>query len=174
MLAASFRNPSAPAEFFWQQHASFWHLHCCWPFRVAPGMAATRAGGMHGCREVLNRMKVGGSDRMLVTGLGPVGLAAAMLGRALGSPFVIGTDVSAARRALLNSFHGGCLLLIWTQLGSVPGQSFQSAGSSVCLTCRGSAPRRSCILCSQVWRSLRIPVHEASSEATGWRQDCLS
>lgn len=25
------------------------------------------------CREVLNRMRVGGNDRLLVTGLGPVG-----------------------------------------------------------------------------------------------------
>lgn len=55
---------------------------------------------LHVCREVLNRMKVGGNDRMLVTGLGPVGLAAAMLGRALGSPFIIGTDVSHERREL--------------------------------------------------------------------------
>ena len=45
-------------------------------------------------------MKVGGNDRMLVTGLGPVGLAAAMLGRALGSPFIIGTDISPERRQL--------------------------------------------------------------------------
>jgi D-arabinose 1-dehydrogenase-like Zn-dependent alcohol dehydrogenase len=34
--------------------------------------------------EALTRIGVNGRDRMLVTGLGPVGLAAAMLGRALG------------------------------------------------------------------------------------------
>lgn len=50
--------------------------------------------------EALLRMKVCGRDRLLVTGLGPVGLAAAMLGRALGASFVIGTDVSPARLAL--------------------------------------------------------------------------
>ncbi|KAK9798980.1 hypothetical protein WJX73_006440 [Symbiochloris irregularis] len=50
--------------------------------------------------EILNRMKVGGGDRMLVTGLGPVGLATAMLARALGASKVIGTDISEARREL--------------------------------------------------------------------------
>lgn len=50
--------------------------------------------------EGLLRAQVGGRDRLLVTGLGPVGLAAAMLGRALGASTVIGTDVSPERRAL--------------------------------------------------------------------------
>jgi D-arabinose 1-dehydrogenase-like Zn-dependent alcohol dehydrogenase len=40
--------------------------------------------------EALTRMKVNGQDRLLVTGLGPVGLAAAMLGKALGAREVIG------------------------------------------------------------------------------------
>jgi threonine dehydrogenase-like Zn-dependent dehydrogenase len=50
--------------------------------------------------EALTRMRVGGADRLLVTGLGPVGLAAAMLGRALGARDVIGVDISAGRREL--------------------------------------------------------------------------
>jgi len=50
--------------------------------------------------EAVTRMQVGGYDRLLVTGLGPVGLAAAMLGRALGARHVIGTDTSAQRRDL--------------------------------------------------------------------------
>jgi threonine dehydrogenase-like Zn-dependent dehydrogenase len=50
--------------------------------------------------EALRRMAVSGQDRLLVTGLGPVGLAAAMIGRALGVTEVIGTDLSAARRML--------------------------------------------------------------------------
>ncbi|WP_203567762.1 zinc-dependent alcohol dehydrogenase family protein [Aestuariimicrobium ganziense] len=49
--------------------------------------------------EALLRAKVSGRDKLLVTGLGPVGLAAAMLGRALGATTVIGTDVSQTRRA---------------------------------------------------------------------------
>jgi threonine dehydrogenase-like Zn-dependent dehydrogenase len=50
--------------------------------------------------EALLRLAVSGRDRLLVTGLGPVGLAAAMLGRALGATQVIGTDVAPERLAL--------------------------------------------------------------------------
>ena len=50
--------------------------------------------------EGLLRLRVSGVDDLLVTGLGPVGLAAAMLGRAMGATRVIGTDVSPERRAL--------------------------------------------------------------------------
>jgi threonine dehydrogenase-like Zn-dependent dehydrogenase len=47
--------------------------------------------------EALTRIRVSGQDRLLVTGMGPVGLAAAMLGKALGVREVIGTDISADR-----------------------------------------------------------------------------
>jgi threonine dehydrogenase-like Zn-dependent dehydrogenase len=47
--------------------------------------------------EGLLRLGVSGQDRLLITGLGPVGLAAAMLGRALGASQVIATDISAER-----------------------------------------------------------------------------
>ncbi len=50
--------------------------------------------------EALLRLRVSGLDSLLVTGLGPVGLAAAMLGRAMGAGPVVGTDVSAERRKL--------------------------------------------------------------------------
>lgn len=50
--------------------------------------------------EALSRMKTGGDDRLLVTGLGPVGLAAAQLGKAKGTRPVIGIDISPARRKL--------------------------------------------------------------------------
>jgi threonine dehydrogenase-like Zn-dependent dehydrogenase len=49
--------------------------------------------------EALLRLRVSGLDRLLVTGLGPVGLAAAMLGRAMGAGPVIGTDVAPERLA---------------------------------------------------------------------------
>lgn len=50
--------------------------------------------------EALTRIGVNGRDRLLITGLGPVGLAAAMLGKALGVRHVIGADTSASRIAL--------------------------------------------------------------------------
>jgi threonine dehydrogenase-like Zn-dependent dehydrogenase len=50
--------------------------------------------------EALCRLGVSGRDRLLVVGLGPVGLFAGLLGRALGASTVVGTDPSRARRAL--------------------------------------------------------------------------
>jgi threonine dehydrogenase-like Zn-dependent dehydrogenase len=50
--------------------------------------------------EALTRIGVNGRDRLLITGLGPVGLAAAMLGKALGAHQVIGVDTSEQRIAL--------------------------------------------------------------------------
>jgi len=50
--------------------------------------------------EALTRMNLSGNDRLLITGLGPVGLAAAQLGKAMGAHPIIGIDLSAARRKL--------------------------------------------------------------------------
>ena len=50
--------------------------------------------------EALRRLDVSGRDRLLITGLGPVGLAAAMLARAMGAGPVIGTDVAPQRLRL--------------------------------------------------------------------------
>lgn len=50
--------------------------------------------------EALTRAGVRGTDRVLVTGLGPVGLAAGMIARALGAQQVVGVDVSAERLRL--------------------------------------------------------------------------
>jgi threonine dehydrogenase-like Zn-dependent dehydrogenase len=50
--------------------------------------------------EGLTRARLGGGDRLLITGLGPVGLAAAQLGKALGARPIIGVDLSPARRKL--------------------------------------------------------------------------
>jgi threonine dehydrogenase-like Zn-dependent dehydrogenase len=50
--------------------------------------------------EALLRVAASGRDRLLVTGLGPVGLGVAMLARGLGVRTVVGTDLSASRRDL--------------------------------------------------------------------------
>ncbi|MBA2277482.1 MAG: alcohol dehydrogenase catalytic domain-containing protein [Chloroflexia bacterium] len=47
--------------------------------------------------EPLRRMRVSGRDRVLITGLGPVGLAVGLLAKAMGASRVIGTDLSTAR-----------------------------------------------------------------------------
>lgn len=48
--------------------------------------------------EAVCRVGVSGRDSVLVTGLGPVGLAVGLLARKLGAPLVVGSDLSADRR----------------------------------------------------------------------------
>jgi threonine dehydrogenase-like Zn-dependent dehydrogenase len=50
--------------------------------------------------EALLRLEVSGRDSVLVTGLGPVGLAVAMLARAMGAGPLVGTDVAPERLRL--------------------------------------------------------------------------
>lgn len=50
--------------------------------------------------ECLTRMQTNGRDRLLITGLGPVGLAAAQLGRVLGVREIIGVDIAPGRLEL--------------------------------------------------------------------------
>lgn len=47
--------------------------------------------------EGIEKIGVSGNDQVLITGLGPVGLAACMLSRALGAQKIVGTDVSEER-----------------------------------------------------------------------------
>ncbi len=97
--------------------------------------------------EALTRIRVDGRDRLLVTGLGPVGLAAAMLGRALGAHHVIGVDTSAARRDLAVS-----LGLVDDALPS-DGETVErirsltaGEGCEASVDCSGAAPARAIAL----------------------------
>lgn len=47
--------------------------------------------------EALRNAEVSGRDHLLVTGVGPVGMAVGMLARAMGAPEVIGVDLSQSR-----------------------------------------------------------------------------
>ena len=62
------------------------------------GASAACSGGT--AYEALLRIGAGGRDRLLVTGLGPVGLAVALLARPMGVTHVFGTDPSPERRAI--------------------------------------------------------------------------
>jgi threonine dehydrogenase-like Zn-dependent dehydrogenase len=50
--------------------------------------------------EALSRINLSGRDRLLITGLGPVGLAAGMLARAMGVREILGADISPDRLQL--------------------------------------------------------------------------
>lgn len=61
---------------------------------------AVVACGFGTAYEALCRVEVSGRDRVLVTGLGPVGSAVGLLAKKMGAPLVVGTDPSPARREL--------------------------------------------------------------------------
>lgn len=57
--------------------------------------------------EALTRVGVSGLDRVFVVGLGPVGMAAGLVARAMGAREIIGVDVSATRLGIAE--HAGCI-----------------------------------------------------------------
>ncbi|MDR1824276.1 MAG: zinc-binding dehydrogenase [Bifidobacteriaceae bacterium] len=61
---------------------------------------ACAACGFGTAYEALCRLDVSGRDRLLITGLGPVGLAAGLLAKRMGVRQIIGTDPVASRRDL--------------------------------------------------------------------------
>jgi threonine dehydrogenase-like Zn-dependent dehydrogenase len=93
--------------------------------------------------EALLRVNVSGQDGLLVVGLGPVGLAAAMLGRALGASPVFGVDISASRCEVASSL--GLVdqaLPAETALAQIQDLT-SGAGLSTTVDCSGSAAGRS-------------------------------
>jgi threonine dehydrogenase-like Zn-dependent dehydrogenase len=92
--------------------------------------------------EALTRMGVSGRDRLFVAGLGPVGLAAAMLARGLGVERVVGSDVSPERRAL--AIELGLLDAAWTPEEALPGllEATDGRGTEVSIDCSGAAAAR--------------------------------
>jgi threonine dehydrogenase-like Zn-dependent dehydrogenase len=93
--------------------------------------------------EALTRIGVNGGDRLLVTGLGPVGLAAGMLGKALGSHHVIGVDMIANRVELakrLGVIDDG-LISDATAVDKIKALT-DGKGCETALDCSGAAPAR--------------------------------
>lgn len=87
--------------------------------------AACSAGTAY---EALLRIGVSGRDRLLITGLGPVGLAVALLAGGLGVTTIVGTDPSPERRALAER-----LGLVTAALDGALGRDavFEAAGGPV-------------------------------------------
>jgi threonine dehydrogenase-like Zn-dependent dehydrogenase len=106
------------------------------PLTFADG--ACVACGWGTAYEAVCRLGVSGRDRVLVTGLGPVGLAAGLLARLLGAREVVGSDPAAPRRELavalgaVDAAHDPADLA-----GDAAG-----IGAHVSLDCSGAAPAR--------------------------------
>jgi len=93
--------------------------------------------------EALRRMQVSGQDRLLITGLGPVGLAAAMLGRALGATTILGTDLADPRLALASDLGlvDAAIKADDQALGRIMSRT-GGRGCEVSIDCSGAAPAR--------------------------------
>lgn len=83
--------------------------------------------------EALRRAEVSGADVVLVTGLGPVGLAVGLLARALGSTLVVGTDPSAQRCAQAADLQAVHHAVPESELATLLGE-----GAHVAVDCSGS------------------------------------
>lgn len=95
------------AAYGWQRdggHADFLlaeEATCIWlPDELTFVDGACVACGFGTAYEALCRAGVSGRDGVLITGMGPVGMAAGLLAHALGAPRVIGVDVEPARLTL--------------------------------------------------------------------------
>jgi threonine dehydrogenase-like Zn-dependent dehydrogenase len=94
--------------------------------------------------EALVRGSVSGRDALLVTGLGPVGLAAGLLARRLGAHTIIGVEANAERRDLAMSLAAVDLVL---EPGPDADEAVRAAtggaGVDVAVDCSGAAAARS-------------------------------
>ncbi|MBC6466719.1 alcohol dehydrogenase catalytic domain-containing protein [Actinomadura alba] len=93
--------------------------------------------------EGLLRTRVGGRDDLLVVGLGPVGLAAAMIARGLGASRVLGVERSAERAEharTLDLFDE--VLIAGDTVAEALDEATGGRGCSVTMDCSGSAAGR--------------------------------
>lgn len=97
--------------------------------------------------EAVTRMRVDGRDRLLITGLGPVGLAAAMLGRALGARPILGVDTDRERRefALARGFVDHAFEANGETLGKILDLT-AGRGCEATIDCSGAAAARALAL----------------------------
>ena len=93
--------------------------------------------------EALLRLNVSGRDRLLLTGLGPVGLAAGLVAQAMGVRTVLGLDVTPARLAMAERlgavhhalpFDADALARVFALTDGV--------GCETCLDCSGNGAAR--------------------------------
>jgi threonine dehydrogenase-like Zn-dependent dehydrogenase len=110
---------------------------------VACGLGTAYAG----CR----RLGISGADRVLVTGLGPVGIGAAMVASALGAE-VVGVEAAAARRAVARRLGIEVLEAEPDDLESAVRERTAGHGFEVAIDCSGNAAARAlCLASARPW-----------------------
>ena len=93
--------------------------------------------------EALCRAGVSGHDAVLVTGVGPVGMAVGLLAHALGAPRVIGVDVAPERLELARGMGAiDDAVVAGEEASERIGELTGRAGCDVAVDCSGSASGR--------------------------------
>lgn len=97
------------------------------------------------------RVGISGADRVLITGLGPVGLGAAMIARGLGASNVVGVEALEPRRRLALDLGVDAALApsdsLLDDLGDLAGLGFD-----VAIDCSGAdVARRTCLAAAREW-----------------------
>jgi threonine dehydrogenase-like Zn-dependent dehydrogenase len=96
--------------------------------------------------EALCRAGVSGRDTVLITGLGPVGLAAGLLARALGATTVVGADVVEARLDLASDLGAVTDAFLSIDVSDAASRVAGGVGCEVSIDCSGSAAGRALAL----------------------------
>lgn len=93
--------------------------------------------------EALDRVKVSGQDRVLITGMGPVGMAAGLMAKAMGATQVIGADLSSTRLAFAQEVGAVDHTVVANQpaLDQIKALT-QGLGCEVSIDCSGSPAGR--------------------------------
>ncbi|MBB4662822.1 zinc-dependent alcohol dehydrogenase family protein [Conexibacter arvalis] len=100
------------------------------------------ACGVGTAYEGLLRLAVSGADDLLAVGLGPVGLAAGMLGRGLGARRIVGVERSPLRREWARSLGLFDAVVDADEALDAVARETGGRGVSTAIDCSGSAPGR--------------------------------
>ena len=138
------------AAYGWQRdggHADYLlaEENTCVPLPDEPSYVdgALVACGFGTVYEALTRVEVSGRDRVLITGVGPVGMAAGLVAKAMGATEVIGVDISQPR--LDTALQIGCVdraVPFGDDALAAIKELTQGLGCEVTIDCSGAAPAR--------------------------------
>lgn len=92
--------------------------------------------------EALVRADISGRDTLLVTGLGPVGLAVGLLARAIGVRDVVGVELVDERREWALDLDAVTAAAAPDDAADAVAEATRGAGATVAIDCSGAAPAR--------------------------------
>ena len=110
--------------------------------------------------EALMKIGISGNDRVMVTGLGPVGLAALMLAKAMGCDMTIGCDVSEERMEIARKLGLADVVVNSADAEMCQKKIMELTGGHGCertLDCSGNnAARALAIRCTREWGKMAL------------------